>query len=166
MEEVKNQRTKGPLKSQCKLTYALNVKEDWVFIDNVPNGKECGCFCPKCNEPLIARNEGQINQHHFAHNHESDCQGSYETTLHLLAKEIIKEEKKMMLPNYEKRCVFHPEKDYYREGDLRRSFDNYGSYINSDSYEVHFDDVEIEQRTDASDLQPDCVGVTSDKKTV
>ena len=98
--------------SHCKLTYAYNAKGELVFVDDVPNGNACGCFCPKCKEPLMARNGGKKNQHHFAHSPESNCQGSYETTLHLLAKEIIKEEKKMVLPEYEKRCVFNPEKDY------------------------------------------------------
>ena len=158
--EVDNKRTGSSLKSQCKLTYALNAKGDWNYIDDVSNGKACGCFCPKCKEPLNARNEGKKNQHHFAHSPESNCQGSYETTLHMLAKKIIKEEKKMVLPEYDRRCVFHPEKDYNREEDFGKFSDDYGPYLKMDSYKVHFDDVEIEQRTDSSDLQPDCVGIT------
>ena len=69
-----------------------------VFIDDVPNGKKCGCICSKCHESLIATNSGEINIHHFAHISDSDCPG--ETEAHFEAKEIIKREKYLWLPNY------------------------------------------------------------------
>ena len=37
-----------------------------VFIDDVPLGKIFGCVCTKCKKPLIAKNAGKINIHHFA----------------------------------------------------------------------------------------------------
>ena len=37
-----------------------------VFIDDVPNGKKCGCICSKCHESLIATNSGEINIHAFS----------------------------------------------------------------------------------------------------
>ncbi len=72
---------------------------DKVFIDDVPNGKKCGCICSKCHEPLIAKNGGEINIHHFAHISDSNCTG--ETEAHFEAKEIIKREKYLWLPNYD-----------------------------------------------------------------
>lgn len=39
-------------------------------------------------------------QHHFAHSADSNCVGSAETALHLLAKEVLQETRKLMLPNY------------------------------------------------------------------
>jgi hypothetical protein len=71
---------------------------DKVFIDDIPNGKKCGCICSKCHEPLIAKNGGEINIHHFAHISDSNCTG--ETEAHFEAKEIIKREKYLWLPNY------------------------------------------------------------------
>ena len=62
-----------------------------VFIDDVPNGKKCGCICSKCHEPLIAKNGGEINIHHFAHISDSNCPG--ESSAHIEAKDIIKREK-------------------------------------------------------------------------
>lgn len=47
---------------------------------------------------MCAKNGGQKHEHHFAHVHGSDCAGAYETTLHLLAKEILQETKSIMLP--------------------------------------------------------------------
>ena len=51
--------------------------------------KKCGCICSKCKEPLVAKNGGEIKEHHFAHLSNSYCRG--ETLAHLKAKEIISE---------------------------------------------------------------------------
>lgn len=34
------------------IKYALNADKKLMFIDNVPNGMECGCVCPGCKEKL------------------------------------------------------------------------------------------------------------------
>ena len=75
-----------------------NRERDGVFvnIDDVANGKKCGCICSKCKEPIIAKNGGKIKIHHFAHNSGSNCTG--ETLAHLEAKAIIKKEKYLWLP--------------------------------------------------------------------
>ena len=57
-----------------KITIALNAKNEWVFIDGVPqNGNQCDCFCPYCHAPLQAKKEGNKRQHHFAHMPDSEC---------------------------------------------------------------------------------------------
>lgn len=71
------------------LQYALDRNGILAHIDSVANGNNCDCVCPACNEPLVARNEGRINIHHFAHQSGLECSCAYETTLHLLAKEKI-----------------------------------------------------------------------------
>lgn len=73
------------------LAYALNAENKLVHIDSVKNGLECGCVCPGCQEPLVARNAGEIREHHFAHEGGSGCKTGYQTMIHLLAKEIILE---------------------------------------------------------------------------
>lgn len=65
-----------------------------VFIDDVPNGKKCGCFCSECKGALIAK-QGNVKAHHFAHESGNDSIKCSQTALHLLAKEIILEEKKI-----------------------------------------------------------------------
>ena len=118
------------------LTYGLNKDNSLAFIEDVPNGLACGCVCPCCKEPLIAKNMGKKKkrEHHFAHSSGSDCQGYYETTLHLLSKEIIRTEKAIMVPNYE----------------------------SLESQQIEFEEVEVEERKDCSNLQPDCVGITKE----
>lgn len=70
-----------------------------VHVDDVPNGLDCGCTCPECGAPLIARNGGKKVAHHFAHASGPDCENAYETTIHLFAKDIIAKSKKIFIPN-------------------------------------------------------------------
>ena len=75
-------------------------KHRMVHIDNVSRGFDCGCICDKCGKPLNAR-RGEKNKHSFAHRPEDgDCHGMGESSIHLLAKQVICEEKKVMLPSF------------------------------------------------------------------
>ena len=118
-----------------KLTYALDPFQKMVHIGSVERGLSCNCRCPKCNEFLVAKlgHEGG-RQAHFAHRKGSDCHGSYMSALHKLAEQIIEEEKTVMVPAYKE----------------------------IDKQKLEFEKVEVEQRVERKDLQPDVVGVTSD----
>lgn len=70
---------------------AVNKAGKNVYIDEVPNGKQCGCFCKECGGELVARH-GERRIHHFAHASGNDSIKCSQTALHLLAKEIIAEE--------------------------------------------------------------------------
>lgn len=85
------------------LTYALDESNILVHVDNVANGAKCACHCPYCNEPLHAKNGGEQRGHHFAHAHGKECKGAYESALHLLAKEILQDTGRIMLPKSEDR---------------------------------------------------------------
>jgi hypothetical protein len=80
------------------IKYALNTENKLMFIDDVPNGLECGCVCPGCKEKLIAKNDGKIREHHFAHTSNTECVTGYQTMIHLLAKAIIAKYK--MIPGF------------------------------------------------------------------
>lgn len=118
-----------------KLTYALDSSGKMVYIGSVERGVSCNCRCPKCNESLVAKlgYEGG-RQPHFAHLKGSDCHGSYMSALHKLAEQIIEEEMTVMVPAYKE----------------------------IDKQCLEFEKVEVEQRVERKDLQPDIVGVTSD----
>lgn len=127
----------GNNKIEPKLTYAIDAETGkMVYIGSVKRGRSCNCLCPKCNEVLVAKLgwEGG-RQAHFAHAKGTDCQGAYMTTLHKLAIQIIEEKKSVMFPAYKE--------------------------INQQK--IFFKEVEVEQRTDRKDLQPDIVGITADK---
>lgn len=118
------------------LTYAVGAKGHLVHVDDVPNGEACGCTCPECRSKLIAKNKGQHNQHHFAHVGGSDCVGAVESALHLMAKEILSEGKKIMLPRYP-----------LQVGGVRL-----------------FQSVDVESYYKELSLRPDCVGDTAGQK--
>lgn len=69
-----------------------------VTADMVQRGLACGCLCPGCGERLIA-NHGESKQEYFSHESEAtDCETAYETALHLLAKEVLAAEMRLILP--------------------------------------------------------------------
>lgn len=68
-----------------------------LHIDDAPSGLNCNCVCPACGAPLVAR-KGKERTAHFAHHSIRDCEFGYETSLHLLAKEIISKAKTIWLP--------------------------------------------------------------------
>lgn len=75
-----------------------------VYVLDVPNGIECNCYCPSCGESLIAvanhPSKKYLTVPHFRHVSGVDCPGSYESALHILAKLVIKETKKLQLPDF------------------------------------------------------------------
>lgn len=117
------------------LTYALDSSRKMVHIGSVERGLSCNCRCSKCNESLVAKlgHEGG-RQAHFAHRKDSHCHGSYMSALHKLAEQIIEDEMMVMAPAY-------------KEIDKRL---------------LIFDKVQVEQRLERKDLQPDLVGITTD----
>ncbi len=68
-----------------------------VHINEVEQGLACDCICPACEAPLVAK-KGVRNRHHFAHEAGGGCNGGLETALHLRAKEILSEQRKLRLP--------------------------------------------------------------------
>ena len=71
-------------------------------ISAAENGIKCGCVCPLCGAPLIAKTKGSVRRPHFAHSTKScDLTSAQQTALHLLAKDIIAQEKKIFLPKIE-----------------------------------------------------------------
>ena len=66
--------------------------------DNVVSGLACNCICPQCGGRLVAK-KGQKVIHHFAHHVKQDCTYGYQTSLHLLAKEILDEADEMYVPD-------------------------------------------------------------------
>lgn len=62
-----------------------------AHVSEVETGRRCGCVCPGCGAPLVAKKGAQID-HHFAHEGTADgtpCRTGPETALHKFAKEVL-----------------------------------------------------------------------------
>lgn len=75
-------------------------------MSEVPRGKACGCICPSCKTPLIARH-GAEKQWHFAHASRSvynqtkkKCKYSFFVSVRLMARQIIHSSLSIKLPEY------------------------------------------------------------------
>lgn len=68
-----------------------------VYIDDVEKGLACNCLCPHCKTQLIAK-KGSKNVKHFAHYKLADCNHGTETALHLMAKNILGQTRKIFVP--------------------------------------------------------------------
>ncbi|WP_133478255.1 hypothetical protein [Cognatilysobacter segetis] len=73
-------------------------------VEDVPTGKACGCICPECNSPLIAKNAGLKQQHHFSHQAGYGSDACRETAIHLIAKQILVRARQLLLPEWKRRC--------------------------------------------------------------
>ncbi len=110
-----------------------------VHVDDVPNGAACGCVCPYCREPLIARH-GTEYKHGFAHRSETrkaNLEICYMVTLYKLAEQIIQTEKRIHAPSY------------------------YGLFKAED---LVFQEVMIDDRYDREGRQPVVIGITAEGK--
>lgn len=117
------------------MTYAL--KDDVLTcISDVKSGLECGCICPQCHSVLIAH-KGKKNIHHFKHYNSKECETGYQTSLHLLAKEIISNEKYFVIPP------------------VSYSFNYNNKFIDIPETKIKIDKVELETKT--GDIIPDIV---------
>lgn len=130
---------------QLRLRYALlrGTTEGLLFVDDVPNGLKCNCVCSHCGKELIARNNPRNKrEHHFAHRGGADCKGARMTTLHKLAQQIIKEERKIMLPAYDKQ------------------------YVQKGARLGTYDEVELEVvcKAENSNRRPDCIGYNDSRR--
>ncbi|MES9972970.1 MAG: competence protein CoiA family protein [Candidatus Thiodiazotropha sp.] len=79
--------------------------QQFVDVSEVQRGSKCGCICPSCSTPLIAR-QGEVNVWHFAHlsknvSHETKrkCEYSFWVSVTLMAKQVITKAKHINLPS-------------------------------------------------------------------
>lgn len=83
-----------------KLPLALDKRTDrLIHISEIEkeDAKNFDFVCPACKTELIAR-MGNKNIHHFAHKANCDING--ESLVHLLAKKVISENSKIVVPIY------------------------------------------------------------------
>lgn len=94
--------------------YALSRETGEIRrISEVDRGLACGCFCPCCDEDLVAR-QGDVLVHHFAHQSNSQCNAANAEPdklntilLREIGKNIISKATSIKLPNYKYTSSLH-----------------------------------------------------------
>ena len=83
---------------------------DIRFVQDVPSGLACGCFCDACGCPLVAR-RGEIRQWHFGHEarqERPECQAGAVNLLRRLAIERLQNRVHWTLPAYVEKVFTRP----------------------------------------------------------
>ena len=133
-----------------KLKLPFGLKEGKLLhISQVEKGLNCGCLCPHCHHPLIAR-KGNVTSHHFAHYKGKECENALETSLHIAAKEILNRHRKIILPKTELKLEIHNR--------FKRN------WILSNQKLIHLDRVELESYQ--KDYVPDVLAYINDKPLI
>lgn len=88
--------------SKVKMSRAIDLDGNFVQVADVVSGRACNCICIGCGKALIAK-KGEFRADHFSHDHkvitlEHQCSWTPETDIHIIAKEIIAEDRKMRMP--------------------------------------------------------------------
>lgn len=83
------------MSSKLHVPFGLNGSRLYEPLQ-VPNGKLCGCLCPACKRPLIAKQRALTP--HFAHAPGYSCEYGLETAIHLAAKQIISDLMEVRIP--------------------------------------------------------------------
>lgn len=80
-----------------KLPFGLRADGSLAHVEDVPRGAACGCVCPACERPLVAK-QGDVRVPHFAHAADFDCEYAVEAALHLAAMDILARRRTLTLP--------------------------------------------------------------------
>jgi Competence protein CoiA-like family len=71
-----------------------------IHIDDVARGLACGCCCPECGRPLVAK-KGEVLMHHFAHAADDpNCNPTPESLVHRYAKQQLAKLSQLVLPGF------------------------------------------------------------------
>ncbi len=93
---------------QCNLTFALIPDGRVLHISEAERGAACGCICPGCGKPLVARKGSEV-EHHFAHADGDECRHGYRNSIYLALRRAAEEIGRIRLPAYEKNRSLVPE---------------------------------------------------------
>ncbi len=83
-----------------------SADETFVDVRDVPRGAKCGCICPSCKTPLIAK-QGEKKEWHFAHasqkvyqRTQKECEYSFYLSVRMMARQMIGDKLNIRLPEY------------------------------------------------------------------
>lgn len=119
----------------------------------VMKGKACGCVCPGCHAPLVAKaQESRRKRPHFAHLTDNGCQTGRETGIHQRAKQLIADHQRLVIPAWAGDPIDMPNPPHAVDDDGRI---HWGRQVDRPTQRVELSDVEIERSFGS--YQPDVV---------
>lgn len=80
------------------MSFAMNDCGMAVSIEHADRGAACACFCPCCEEPVVAK-QGDVKVWHFSHQSGADCDGAGESALHLATKQLLLTKRELVFPS-------------------------------------------------------------------
>lgn len=135
-----------------------------ILAKNIPyseRGEKCNCSCFFCGEKLIAKIGKGIRIPHFAHTKNAVCHANKsdieQTHLHIIAKEIIEQEKHLKLPEV---IIPFEATPLFQEYDKYKDF-HFAPYVLRKSMDVAFDSVRLEERL--GKIVPDIIATANGK---
>lgn len=144
----------------AKILYGIRPFDGKVIsIKDIPSEiaqrhtPEWRCVCPLCNTPLTPK-KGEENEHHFAHKGDCDTEAATQTALHLMAKEIIAEARKIMVPP-----ITVPWNEVDTNGIPTELLDEIPEYIYRKTQILRCSNVTLEKQI--SNIVPDIIAETS-----
>lgn len=89
------------------IPFGYQIETDrYLDVNDVERGDRCGCICPSCKTPLVAR-KGDERIWHFAHKSrktfectETKCEYSVYVSVRMMARQIIGDKLEIKLPEY------------------------------------------------------------------
>lgn len=91
-----------------QLFAAVDAGGNIRFASEVPRGSACGCFCPVCVSPLVAKQGAQL-QWHFAHQsaqERPECLVGAINMMHRLGADLLRQRGVFTLPDYQESVRF------------------------------------------------------------
>lgn len=128
--------------------FALDKEAKVRHVDEVKRGLACDCICPVCKRPVIAK-QGDIKGWHFSHTTEADCKSAGETALHIAAKQIIIQEKGLLVPKIDISAEYKLPDGRVGQATMTRP-------------EMWLDFIDVKAEVRLGDIQPDVVGYLAD----
>lgn len=123
-----------------------------VGVTDVESGLSCNCVCPCCHGKLQA-NKGSKRDYYFSHDpsaHKIECEFAFETSIHLMAKQIIEKHKVIVLPELNISMTMEDDDGVAHAEEIQVV----------DKTNLMFNGVVLELRLD--EIRPDIVGYTED----
>lgn len=94
--------------TESLIPFGLDIEsEELIDVVNVKRWNACGCICPSCKTPLVAR-QGHKKAWHFAHRSQKvhnetrkECEYSFAVSVRLMIRQLSNHELKFRTPRYE-----------------------------------------------------------------